>query len=186
MEPYKNRRCPWWLGYVLILPIRKYGQDPDKILSPHIQKGMNILDFGSAMGYFSLPLARMTGATGTVYCVDIQEKMLGNLQKRAYKAGVAQIIKPLLVGKNYNPAELYNKIDFVLLFAVVHEVPEKVQLFADIYNMLKPGGKVLFAEPKGHVSPADFEKSLQLAKATGFRVADEKPMPKGLSAFLVK
>jgi hypothetical protein len=43
-----------------------------------------------------------------------------------------------------------------------------------------------FAEPKEHISPGDFELSLQLAKFAGFRVSEDKPMPKGLSAFLLK
>lgn len=186
MEKINNRVCPWWLGYFLLIPIRKFGHNPDKILGGHIREGMNVLDFGSAMGYFSLPLAKMTGDKGSVYCVDIQEKMLEKLQKRANKAGVGQIIKPRLVGKTYNTGELQDKIDFAMLFAVAHEVPDKEKLFADLYAMLKTGGKVLFAEPKGHVSPEEFEKSLQLAQSAGFRTTEDKPMPKGLSAFLIK
>jgi ubiquinone/menaquinone biosynthesis C-methylase UbiE len=186
MEQTKTHKCPWWLGYLLLMPVRKYGQDPEKILAPHVKKGMHVLDFGCAMGYFSLPLAHMTGPEGNVFCVDIQEKMLSALQKRAKKAGVADIITPLLVGKTYNPDKLQNSIDFTMLFAVVHEVPDKAELFTSIYDMAKPGSKVLFAEPKGHVNPIDFEKSIQLAMNAGFRVADEKPMPKGLSVFLIK
>jgi SAM-dependent methyltransferase len=77
-------------------------------------------------------------------------------------------------------------LDFVLLFAVVHEVPDKARLFNDINSMLKPGGKVLFAEPKGHVNPEEFKKSIQIAKSTGFEEMSEKPMKKGLNAILLK
>jgi len=144
------------------------------------------MDYGCAMGYFSIPLAKMTGQKGTVYCVDIQEKMLANLHKRAVKHNVSDVIKLLEAGKSFHPAELTEKLDFVLLFAVVHEVPDKKQLFSDLYKMLKPGGKILFAEPKGHVKPAGFEKSLQLAEETGLEVSDEKPMRRGLCAILIK
>lgn len=105
--------------------------------------------------------------------------MLQHLEKRAIKYNVQKNVKTLLVGKNYNPDELANQLDFVLLFAVVHEVPDKENLFRDIYSMLKPGGKVLFAEPKGHVKPDDFENSLQIAQKAGFKRMDEKPMKKG-------
>jgi len=44
------------------------------------------------MGFFSLPLARMVGPNGKVLCVDLQEKMLRSLHKRALKAGVADRI----------------------------------------------------------------------------------------------
>jgi len=36
--------------------------------------------------------------------------------------------------------------------------------------MLTPGGRILFAEPKGHIKPVDFEKSLQFAKEAGLKV----------------
>jgi 2-polyprenyl-3-methyl-5-hydroxy-6-metoxy-1,4-benzoquinol methylase len=186
METDKKHVCPWWMGYLLLIPIRKLAQSPEKILKPHVKKGMNIMDYGSAMGYFSIPLARMTGEKGNVYCIDLQEKMLEKLQKRADKSNVGQIIKTRLVGKTFNTDELINKIDFTMLFAVVHEVPDKEKLFMDLFKMSKPGGKVLFAEPKGHVTIESFEKSLLLAKKAGFKVTEEKPMSKGLCAFLVK
>lgn len=180
----KQHVCPWWLGYTFLIPIRKYQHDPQKILAPHIKEGMTVMDYGCAMGYFSVPLARMTGKKGKVYCVDIQDKMLSNLERRARKFGVNDIIKPLKIGENYNPAQLSENLDFILLFAVVHEVPDKKQLFTDLYKMAKPGCKVLFAEPKGHVKPEDFGNSIRLAREAGFDVLDEKPMNKGLCVFL--
>lgn len=182
----KGMLCPWWMGYFLINPVRKLKHNPDKILGRHIKPGMNIMDFGSAMGYFSLPMAKMTGENGNVYCVDIQKKMLDKLKKRAENAGVGNIIKTCLIGNGFNMNKLSTIIDFTMLFAVAHEVPDKEQLFKDLFLTMKPGGKVLFAEPKGHVSPEAFEKSLNLAKAAGFKLLDEKPMPGGLSAFLEK
>ena len=181
-----QRLCPVWVAYTFLLPFRKLQHDPKKILNPHIKEGMTVMDYGCAMGYFSIPLARMTGPSGTVYCVDIQEKMLSNLRKRAEKYDVSGVIKLLEPGKNFNPLELADMLDFVLLFFVVHEVPDKKQLFSDLYSMLRPGGKILFAEPKGHVIAANFKKSLQIAQEAGLKVSDEKPLRKGLSALLLK
>lgn len=186
MESTNNHVCPWWLGYTFILPIRKYQHNPQKILGSHVVEGMTVMDYGCAMGYFSIHLAKMTGSAGEVYCVDIQEKMIEKLQKRALKYGVSSIITPLLVGKNYHVAELNGKLDFALLFAVVHEVPDKAELFRDMFSMLKESGKILFFEPKGHVKQADFDNSLRLAKDAGFVVLPEKPVNKGLSAILIK
>jgi ubiquinone/menaquinone biosynthesis C-methylase UbiE len=186
MKNNKTHVCPWWLGYTFLIPIRKYQHDPEKILAPHIKEGMSVMDYGSAMGYFSIPMAKYVGKNGKVYCVDIQYKMLEKLEKRAIIYGVKDTIKTLLVGKEYNPPELKEKIDFALLFAVVHEVPDKVKLFQELFQVLKPNGKILFAEPKGHVKQRDFDKSLGIARNTGFTVLNEKPMPKGLNAFLSK
>lgn len=180
------RICPWWLGYTFLIPLRKYQHDPEKILRPFIKQGMTIMDYGCAMGYLSIPLAKMTGGAGSVYCVDIQDKMLAKLQKRAGKHGVSSVIRPLLVGKDYNVNELKCTLDFAVLFMVVHEVPDKAALFTDIYSMLKEGGRVLFFEPAGHVTPDDFENSLRMARSAGFKISDEKPLIKGLFALLIK
>jgi SAM-dependent methyltransferase len=112
--------------------------------------------------------------------------MLDKLQRRAVKYGVSSIINTIQAGENYNAIDLHETLDFALLFAVVHEVPDKVGLFRDMFAMLKTGGKILFTEPKGHVKPADFEKSIQLAKTAGFSVLEEKPVSKGLCVFLIK
>jgi ubiquinone/menaquinone biosynthesis C-methylase UbiE len=178
--------CPVWIGYTFLLPVRKFQHDPHKILAPYVKEGMTVMDYGCAMGYFSIPLAKITGPEGIVYCVDIQEKMLANLHKRAAKHNVSDVIKLLQVDKSFHPGELTEKLDFVLLFFVVHEVPDKKQLFGDLHKMLKPGGKILFAEPKGHVKPADFEKSLLQAEETGLKVSEEKPMRRSLCALLIK
>lgn len=186
METTKNGVCPWWIGYTLLIPIRKYQHDPYKILGPHIKQGMTVMDYGCAMGYFSIPLAKMTGSHGKVYCVDIQDKMLTKLKKRSVKYNVSSVIKPLQVGKDYDTIKLQGKLDFILIFMVVHEVPDKKQLFTDLYSMTKAGGKVLFAEPKGHVTSEDFEKSINYARDAGFKLSEEKPLKKGLNAFLIK
>lgn len=182
----KCRICPWWMGYFLLIPFRKYRNNPEKILSKHIKPGMNIMDYGSAMGFFSLPMAKMTGENGKVYCVDIQEKMLEKLNLRARKAGVGNIIKTCNLRNGFNMNQLDAVIDFVMLFAVVHEVPDKEKLFKDLFLTMKPNGKVLFAEPIMHVSTEAFEESLKWAKAAGFKLSEEKPMPNGLCVFLIK
>ena len=68
--------CPWWLGYFLASPLRKLMQNPDTILSGHISEGMTALDVGSAMGFFSIPMARLVGASGKVICVDLGGKSI--------------------------------------------------------------------------------------------------------------
>ncbi|MBN1768546.1 MAG: class I SAM-dependent methyltransferase [Prolixibacteraceae bacterium] len=182
----QQRVCPWWLGYTFINPLRKYQHNPDEILAQHIKPGMQVLDYGCAMGYFSLHMARMVEETGKVHCVDIQTKMLKNLERRARKAGYSNIVSSMLVGENYEPQKLEKQIDFALLFAVVHEVPDQQQLFNEIYTMLKPGGKVLFAEPPGHVKPGEFEVSIAKALHTGLTISDEKPALKKLTVILTK
>jgi 2-polyprenyl-3-methyl-5-hydroxy-6-metoxy-1,4-benzoquinol methylase len=172
METKTLHVCPWWMGYFLIHPLRRYYQNPDQILRHYVTAGMKVVDYGCAMGYFSLPMARMVGNTGRVYAIDIQQKMLDFLVKRAAKAGLNDIITPELSGTDSFFTDLKGQIDFVLLFAMVHEVPDQGALFSDVANLLKGGSLALFAEPRGHVSAAEFENSIGLAVNAGFEVLD--------------
>jgi predicted O-methyltransferase YrrM len=168
MEIQTNHLCPIWVGYLLVNPLRKLRQNPDTLLKPYVKAGMKVMDYGSAMGYFSLPMARITGENGRVYCVDIQEKMIANLEKRAVRAGLTDRIEARLIDRLDQLNDLCGEIDFALLFAVVHEVPDKKTLFEKIGQLVKQGGIILFAEPRGHVTKTEFAHSVAMAELEGF------------------
>ncbi len=62
-------------------------------------------------------------------------------------------------------------VDFALLFMMLHEVPDRERLVTEVHAALKPGGKLLFAEPAIHVSRKSFDRSLRIMRETGFKVA---------------
>jgi ubiquinone/menaquinone biosynthesis C-methylase UbiE len=170
MENKVESVCPWWIGYILACPLRKLMQNPEKILKPYIKEGMTILDVGSAMGFFSLPMAKMAGEKGKVICVDLQQKMLDVLVKKAGKKGLAGIIEPHLCSTSSLLLESFkDKIDFALASAVMHEIPDKKKAFSEVYNALKPGTVMFVAEPAGHVSEEAFKHTLFLAEEAGFK-----------------
>jgi 2-polyprenyl-3-methyl-5-hydroxy-6-metoxy-1,4-benzoquinol methylase len=178
--------CPWWLGYFLINPLRKLMQNPYKILAPYVKDNMRVIDFGSGMGYFSLPLAKLVGANGNVYCIDLQQKMLDKLMKRAHKKKFSHIITPVQCRTGSYGMEKQTAIDFILLFAVVHEVPDSKALFSACHQSLKKGGCVLFSEPKAHIKKSAFKQSLNEAEAAGFSITTYPDIRGGISALLLK
>ncbi len=183
----KHSLCPWWIGYLLLIPFRKLRHNPEKMIGQYIKPGMKVIDFGSAMGYFSLPIAKMVGNNGKVYCFDIQEKMLTKLVSRAKKAKLENIIEPRHVSKTDAYDGLNQTIDFALLFFVAHEVPDQKMLFKNLSAMLKPGAILYFAEPEGHVKLEDFEKSLEYAEVEGLeRKGSTLIANKGYSVIMVK
>ncbi|MCU0291742.1 MAG: hypothetical protein MUF10_07070 [Thermoanaerobaculaceae bacterium] len=56
--------------------------------------------------------------------------------------------------------------------------------FAELWTALRPGALLLVIEPKGHVSAADFETSMQVAIGAGFEVAEQPVAGKPRSAVL--
>jgi SAM-dependent methyltransferase len=148
---------------------------------------MTVLDFGSAMGFFSLPLAEMVGPSGRVICVDVQEKMLTSLRKRAQKAALSNRIEPRLCGPDsFGLDDLKEKLDFALAFAVVHEVGGHEKFFSEIQASLKPGARLLVAEPKGHVPENDFARTVSIAQQTGLVVIDRPQILRSNAVLFVK
>ena len=182
-----DHTCPIWVGYLLASPLRKLIENPDKILRPHVKEGMTALDVGSAMGFFSLPLAKLVNTKGKVICIDLQQKMLDSLVKRARKAGVAQNIETRLASESdLNIEALKGTIDIALAFHIVHEVNNPECFFTEIFEALKSKGKLLFSEPAGHVSKDNFNKSLSLAEKAGFKINHTQDKRRSHSALLEK
>ena len=162
--------CPWWLGGLIASPVRKLWQDPARILAPHVREGMTVLEPGPGIGFFTLELARRVGPTGRVVAVDLQPRMLAGLRRRAERAGLgARIEARLAAGDSLGVEDLAGAVDFVLAFAVVHELPDPARFFAELRATLAPGGKVLVAEPSGHVKARDLEAQLAAAERAGLR-----------------
>ena len=178
--------CPWWIGYFLVSPIRHWMQNPEKLLAPYIHPGMTVLEPGPGMGFFTLPLAKLIGS-GRVVAVDVQSKMLDALRRRATKAGLIQRIDTRLAkSESLGIDDLTGSVDFVLAVAVVHELPSAETFFQEAAAALKPRGKLLLAEPKGHVDQARFTDELNSAWHAGLSVQDLPLMKRYLAALLTK
>lgn len=163
--------CPWWLAYTFDNPLRRFLHDPEKIFSPYLINGMTAVDLGCGMGFFSIGMARMVGDTGRVISVDIQQKMLDILQKRALKTGIGHRIHiHCAAPDNIGLTRYSGRIDMALSFWMVHETPHIENFIAEIFTLVKPGGKYLLVEPRVHVSPAQFQYILAAAVQAGFHV----------------
>jgi len=179
--------CPWWFGYLLLLPLRRIRQDPRKLLGALVREGMTVLEPGPGMGYFTLDVARMVGATGRVVAADVQERMLKTLRRRARKAGLQDRIDIRQVeADRLGVDDLDGRVDLVLAIFVVHEMPEAGAFFAEAHRALAPGGRLLFAEPMRHVSKEAFEASLGAAARAGFSTEGEVPFPGARAVVLAR
>lgn len=179
--------CPWWLGYLLASPLRSLVQDPAKILEPHIRSGMTVLEPGPGMGFFTLELARQVGSNGRVIAVDIEPRMLLGLQRRAAKGNLLDRIETRQAGPaSMDIQDLAGAVDFILAFAVVHEMPSPSGFFTESASALKPGGRLLLAEPSGHVRSARFEEEVRTALSAGLTLVERPPVRRSHAALFAK
>ncbi len=183
-----QRVCPWWLGHLLASPVRGLVSDkPAAVLAPYVREGMTVLEPGPGMGYFTVELARRVGAAGRVIAVDVQQKMLDGLKRRASKAGVLDRIQARLsTGESMGIEDLQGCVDFVLAFAVVHEMPAPEACFGPCSRAMKAGADLLLAEPAGPVDEAHFAAELEAAARFGLHLVARPTVRRSHAALLRK
>ena len=171
MNDERNRVCPVELANSLDNKIRRWLQNPQKILSPFVKEGMKVLDVGCGPGFFSVELAKMVGTNGKVYAVDLQEGMLQKLQNKIRGTSLEKVIQ--LIKCEKDKIVIPEKVGFILAFYMVHEVPDKDKLFTTLKNFLNEKGELLIVEPKlFHVSKKEFTSTISKAEAVGFKAAE--------------
>jgi ubiquinone/menaquinone biosynthesis C-methylase UbiE len=148
---------------------------------------MTVFEPGCAKGFFTLPLARMVGPLGKVICSDVQPKMLERLAHRARKTGLADRIDVrLCTQEDLGLGDSKEEIDCIAALHVVHEMSDQATAFGQMYDALKPGGRLLLLEPVRHVSAASFRASLDHACLAGFAELPAPSIRRGQIALLEK
>ena len=164
----KNRVCPISLAGSLDNKIRRYLQNPRKILGPYIEEGMTVLDIGCGPGFFSIELAQLVGKSGRVIAADLQEGMLRKIRDKIQGTELEERIR--LHKCETDKLGLSEKVDFVLAFYMVHEVPDKQSFLNEIKSILKPNGRILIIEPPFHTSKKVFDAIVRKAQEAGLKV----------------
>ena len=163
MEP--GRVCPVERAGSLDSRIRRWFQDPKKILSPYLKEGMTALDLGCGPGFFTIDMAQLVGNAGRVIASDLQEGMLQKLQNKILETGIEDRI--ILHRCEKDRIGISEQVDFILAFYMIHELPDQNAFFNEISAILKTGGLLLIAEPPFHVSKQAFRQTLEKAEKAG-------------------
>jgi ubiquinone/menaquinone biosynthesis C-methylase UbiE len=136
-----------------------------------ISPGMRVLDVGCGSGRLALPIAEIVGDGGEVVGLDLQERMVERLQRRAGTRGLGNVTSVHApAGEGRLPEGPY---DLALLIAVLGEIPEDRRALAveEIARSLKPGGVLAVAE--GPPDPHRQSKETVIALGSA---ADLEPM----------
>jgi len=156
------------MAYTFDHPGRKLLHNTKKILGPYVKPGMTAMDVGCGMGFFSIAMAKLVGDEGAVVAVDLQQKMLDVLMKRARRAGVAHRIRTHRCAQDHIGVD--EPVDFILACYVVHETPDQKKFLEQVRVCLKPEAKFLIIEPGWHVPKDNFARTLDTAKSVGLNL----------------
>ena len=170
MGERRDRICPVERAGALDNRIRRWLQNPRKVLGSFLGEGMTALDLGCGPGFFSIDMARMVGKSGRVIASDLQEGMLRRLAEKIRGTELEERITLHLC--HPDSIGVAEAVDFVLAFYMVHEVPDRAPFFHEIASLLKPGGQVLVVEPPFHVSKRAFAETVGMAQSAGLTPAE--------------
>jgi len=121
-----------------------------------VQPGETVLDLGSGAGFDLLIAAREVGPEGRVIGVDMTDAMLDAARDNVAKAGVHTVelrrglIEQLPVDDD--------SVDWVISNCVINLSPEKDKVFAEIYRVLKPGGRFSISDIVAEELPASIRE----------------------------
>jgi len=184
MSNRKHRVCPVERSGGLDNRVRRWIQNPKRILKFYITEGMTVLDAGCGPGFFSMEMAKMVGESGRVIAADLQEGMLRKLKDKIQGTELEERIA--LHKSEKHRIGVSEKVDFILAFYVVHEIPNQGHFFEELKSILKPKGRVLVVEPLFFVSKAEFNETIRKATVTGFLLSKGPDVFFSKTAILMK
>ncbi len=134
--------------------------DPEKNVKQFgLREGMHVADLGAGSGYYSMAAARIVGASGKVYAVEIQQEVLHTIKKNAVNEGVLNI--EIVWGDVERPGGTKLKdgsMDAVILSNILFQTEDRNQLVKETQRIVKTGGKVLlvdWSDSFGNMGPID-------------------------------
>jgi ubiquinone/menaquinone biosynthesis C-methylase UbiE len=165
MDNKKHMVYPVKIAGLLDSKIRRLLHNPNKILEPYIHKNITALDIGCGPGVFSIEIAKLLEGTGKVISVDMQDGMLDIIRGKIAGKSIEKTIE--LHKCTQDSISVKENVDFVLMFYMVHEVPDKERLINEVLPLLNKNGLIMIVEP-GLTSKKEFTWIINYIKGKGF------------------
>lgn len=169
---------PHQATFMLDNPIRRALTKPAGIIDKLGLSGSErVFELGPGPGFFSVEIARRL-TYGRLDLFDLQPEMLEKARRHLERAGFHDIVYTAGQAAEGFPFP-DNSFDVAFLAAVIGEVPDKQACIRSLFRVLKPGGRLVFAEMfpdpdrigeeelRGLVEPEGFD----FEEATGSRWA---------------
>ena len=109
-----------------------------------LQPGERVLDLGSGAGTDSFVAAQMVGADGHVTGIDMTAAMLAKARAAAAEMGAANVDFVEAEAERLPFADA--SFDVVISNGVIDLIPDKDAVFAELYRVLAPGGRMQIAD----------------------------------------
>ena len=106
--------------------------------------GEHVADLGCGAGTDSLVAAQMVGPEGSVTGIDMTPEMLAKARRAATEMHATNV--EFVEGEIEQLPFADESIDVVISNGVIDLLPDKDTVFAEIYRVLRPGGRIQLAD----------------------------------------
>lgn len=144
-----------------------------------VRRGQTVLDLGCGAGIDLMLAADRVGAGGNVIGVDHAPAMIERAEKNIRKAGYTNIeVRP---GRIESLPVADASVDWVMSNCVINLSADKARVFAEIFRVLKPNGRMLVSDIVADKLPWWVRRSAMLTSACVAGAISEAEYLSGLS-----
>ncbi len=165
---HKPHLIPAWMVPLLSLPIRRLWDKPSRLVLPLIQPGDRILEVGPGSGYWTLPMAQALGPEGHLFGVELQDIVRKRLNRKVSRHNLGKRVEVRsCTASDLEVMDLEGSLDLAVAIDVLHETPDPASTLRQMASALRPGGRLLVREPRGHCPGSLFQAEIAGALQAG-------------------
>ena len=113
--------------------------NPYKLLdAAGLKPGQKVLEVGCGPGFFTIPAAKIVGAEGVVYALDVNPFAIEAVQRKVEKEGLDNV--KILFADATRTGLPDESVDLAFLFGVIHALEDVDAVMQEMHRVLKANG----------------------------------------------
>jgi ubiquinone/menaquinone biosynthesis C-methylase UbiE len=120
--------------------VRRIFSPPKRLLSKYVSSGSSVADLGCGPGYFTIPMAELTGPGGKVYAVDFDAGAVEEVARKAGARGFDRVVEARAGSAAEADFIPDGSVDFVFAHGLLCCMKDHSGALSQIRRMLKKDG----------------------------------------------
>lgn len=159
---------PYQAAFIINNPLRRALFKPARVVDGIGLTGSeHVLELGPGPGFYSVEIARRL-TDGRLELFDLQPEMLDKARRQLERAGFRDVVFTTGQASRELPFP-DNTFDTAFLAAVIGEVPDKQACIRSLGRVLKPDGRLVFAETFPDPDRLSVQELRDLVEPEGFK-----------------